>query len=70
MEDEMVFVKAFYNTQIAEKIESKYGYSFLESLRLFLNSQTYKMLMDPELEMFDFSPLCIFDMWESQLPPP
>ena len=28
--------------------------------------QTYKMLANPELEMWDFSPFGIFDMWEAE----
>ena len=29
-------------------------------------SETYKMLRNPNLEMWEFSPLGIFDMWECE----
>ena len=36
----------------------------MEALREFLNSETRTMLERPELKMWDFSPLILFDMWE------
>ncbi|MCD8197260.1 MAG: hypothetical protein LUE24_08910 [Lachnospiraceae bacterium] len=47
-------------------ISRKYGLKPMDALRKFLSSQTYQMLIDPELEMWDFSPMGIFDMWESE----
>ena len=38
----------------------------MEALRKFFYSETYKMLSNFELEMWDFSPLVIFDMWENE----
>lgn len=35
-------------------------------MRSFIFSKTYKMLSDSELEMWDFSPFGIFDMWEAE----
>ncbi len=32
----------------------------------FLNSQTYRMLANPAMEMWQFGPAGIFDMWESE----
>ena len=52
----------FYDEEITKYISEKYGYSKLDSLRKFLNSKNYKMLINPELEMLEFSPLAILDM--------
>ena len=32
----------------------------------FLTSETYQMLIDPEMELYKVSPLIIFDMWETE----
>lgn len=53
-----------YDIELTKLISQKYGYDQLSALRKFLNSQTYKMLSNFKLEMWDFSPLAIFDMWE------
>lgn len=39
----------------------------MDGLRLFVNSETYKMLCDDELDMWEFSPLAIYDMWENEI---
>jgi hypothetical protein len=54
----------FYDREVAQPIHDKYGLSQLEALRAFMNSKTYDMLANPQLEMWEFSPLAIFDMWE------
>ena len=38
----------------------------MESMRKFLYSETYEILSDFELEMWEFSPLVILDMWENE----
>lgn len=38
----------------------------MQALRIFLNSETYKLLSDAELEMWEFGPAAIFDMWENE----
>ena len=55
-----------YVKDIIVRIETKYNYPPMEALRAFLFSETYKMLEDPELVMWEFSPLGIFDMWETE----
>ena len=54
----------YYDRELAQLISNKYGYSQMEALREFLNSETRSMLERPELKMWDFSPLILFDMWE------
>ena len=66
MKDEMIFILAFYNEKVSQMIVDKYGVEPLSALRRFLYSETYKMLTNVELEMWYFSPLGIFDMWEAE----
>ena len=66
MNKEMPFILAYYNKEITNKINNKYGIEPLEALRRFISSKTYKMLSDEKLEMWEFSPIGIFDMWESE----
>lgn len=66
MNKEIPFILAYYNKEITNKINNKYGIEPLEALRMFISSKTYKMLSDEKLEMWEFSPIGIFDMWESE----
>ena len=66
MNKEMPFILAYYNKEITNKINNEYGIEPLEALRRFISSKTYKMLSDEKLEMWEFSPIGIFDMWESE----
>lgn len=66
MKKELPFILSYYNEEITQMIVNKYGFAPMDALRRFLNSETYRMLCDPELEMWEFSPLGIFDMWEAE----
>ena len=55
-----------YDAELAELISRRRGVSLMEGLRLFLKSETHKMLLDNELRLWYFSPLAIFDMWENE----
>lgn len=55
-----------YDREITSLISKKYGLTLLDALRAYINSETYRMFNDPELEMTEFSPLGIFDMWEAE----
>ena len=66
MKNEMVFIRSFYNEKVLRMIVDKYGIEPLWALRKFLFSETYRMLINEELEMWDFSPFGIFDMWEAE----
>ena len=66
MTNELPFILDFYDKEVSLKISRKYGFSLMDSYRKFLNSKTYRMLSDPKLEMWDFSPDGIFDMWENE----
>lgn len=56
----------YYDRQIIPLITEKYGMSSFEALRQFIASETHRMLDDAELEMWEFSPLVIFDLWENE----
>ncbi len=60
------YILHHYDEEIIRLISEKYGFTPLEALRMFLKSKTYQMLVNPELEMWDFSPLVIFDLWENE----
>lgn len=66
MRNEMTLVLNFYDGKVSQMISEKYGFEQLSALRKFLFSETYRMLTDEELEMWDFSPMGIFDMWEAE----
>ena len=63
---ELPYILDYYDKAVSLEISSKYGYSLMESLRKFLFSKTYKMLSNPKLEMCEFIPHGIFDMWEAE----
>ena len=54
----------YYDREVTKLIVDKYAMSYMEALRRFLASETYAMLSGPELAMWQFAPLAIFDMWE------
>lgn len=56
----------FYDRQVSQLIIDKYGVKEREAVRDFIESETYQMLLDVELEVYKMSPLIIFDMWESE----
>ncbi len=66
MNNDMSILLCFYNEKVTAMICDKYGINQMNALRRFLFSETYQMLRDPELEMWDFGPIGIFDMWESE----
>ena len=53
-----------YNEKVVPLIVEKYNLNYKDALIAFWNSQTYKMMLDPKLVMWEFSILAIFDMWE------
>lgn len=63
---ELPYILDYYDKEVAKMISNKYGYPIMDALHKFLFSQTYQMLCNPALEMWDFSPIGIFDMWESE----
>ena len=66
MNKDMVYILSFYVKKVSLMITEKYNIEPMMSLRKLLFSKTYQMLSNPELEMWDFSPYGIFDMWENE----
>lgn len=56
----------FYDEEVIKLIVEKYAFEPMVALRRFLTSETYKMLSNAELEMWEFAPAAIFDMWENE----
>ena len=57
----------FFDRQVLAEIKAKYGFNELDAIRSFLLSETYQMLVDPQTEVYSFSPLILFDMWGSEM---
>lgn len=66
MTNELPFILDYYDREVSKMINQKYGFSMMDSYKKFLMSETYKMLSNPELEMWEFSENGIFDMWETE----
>jgi len=56
----------YYDEEVVRRIIEKYGYGEREAFGLFLGSQTYRMLANPDMEMYQFGPEGIFNIWESE----
>ena len=56
----------YYDKELTQLISKKIGLSPMKALREFLNSETRSMLENPELKLWAFSPLVLFDMWEAE----
>jgi hypothetical protein len=59
-----VHVNYHYSTEVCRMISEKYNVDPMDALRRYLNSETHRMFLDPELEMLGIPPIGIFDMWE------
>lgn len=57
----------FITKQITNLIMEKREMSEMEALEMFLNSEVYQMITDTDLDMWEFAPLAIFDMWEHEI---
>ncbi len=56
----------FFDKEVVASIIEKYGLDERKAISDFLASETYRMLIDPEMELYKVSPLIVFDMWESE----
>ena len=56
----------FMDKEVVRSIIDKYGIDERKAISDFLSSETYRMLIDPETELYKVSPLIIFDMWEAE----
>ncbi|MDO4620113.1 MAG: hypothetical protein Q4B09_05755 [Lachnospiraceae bacterium] len=56
----------FFDKEVVNDIIVKYGFDERAAIRDFIQSETYQMLLDPEMEIYKMSPLIVFDMWEAE----
>lgn len=56
----------FFDRQVTQAIGEKYGLNEISAIKSFIQSETYQMLSDPELELYKLSPRIIFDLWENE----
>lgn len=56
----------FFDRHVITNIVEKYGFNPLQATKDFIQSETYTMLQDPELELYKVSPNILFDMWEAE----
>ena len=56
-----------YDAEVSALIADSRGISVMEAFRIFLGSETHRMLKDDVLKLWYFSPLAIFDMWENEV---
>ncbi|ULJ60962.1 hypothetical protein [Wielerella bovis] len=56
----------FFDRHIIQAIMEKYGLPEMQAIKQFIQSETYQMLIDEELELYQVSPLILFDMWECE----
>ena len=66
MKGTSVDILDYYDEEVSRRIMEKYGYGEREALELFLDSQTYRMLANPAMAMWQFGPDGIFNIWESE----
>lgn len=64
--EERAEINSYYDAELTRMINEKYGMPPLDALDAYLRSETYRMFNDPSLEMEEFAPLGIFDMWENE----
>ena len=55
-----------FDTAVSELISQNRGMSRMEALQRFLASQTHEMLTDDDTKLWYFSPLAVYDMWETE----
>lgn len=60
-------MRHYINAEVATIIADHRNITPMDGLRIFLNSKTYAMLCDDELDMWEFSPLALYDMWENEV---
>ena len=56
----------FFDRHVAKLIVDKYGLDERVALNEFLQSESYRMLLDKTLKIYTMSPLVVFDMWENE----
>ena len=66
MKEFMPFFLEYYVKEIVKLMIEKLGYDEKKALGEFLDSETYKMLENYEMEMWQFGYEAIFELWECE----
>lgn len=56
----------FYDYEVTLLISDKYGFSHLDALRRFTQSDTHRLLLDADCGLTLFGAPGVFDMWEAE----
>jgi hypothetical protein len=56
----------FFDHWVVPMISERYKFDEEQALRMFINSQTYKLLEDEDTKLFRESPLVIFDLYKAE----
>ena len=66
MKEFMQYFLNYYVRDIVKTMIEKYGYDEKTALKEFLDSETYKMLENYKMEMWEFGCMAILEMWECE----
>ena len=56
-----------YDVSVSNMIAKEKNISIMDAFRMFIASETHRMLEDNDLRMWYFSELAIYDMWEKEV---
>ena len=60
-------MRYYLNAEVSTLIANSRNISPKEGLRLFLKSEVYIMLFDDDVDIWEFSPIALYDMWENEI---
>ena len=66
MKKEMTNILDYYDREVINLMIQKYNLSPMDAFKMFITSNTYKMLCNEKLEMWDFGPKVIFEIFETE----
>lgn len=56
----------YYNNEVVMMISDKYGLSYMDAFKAFIDSKTHEMLENSDYGMTDFGAMAIFEIWECE----
>lgn len=66
MKNDLLEIINYYDKELVCMIKEKYNTTSMDAFKNFIKSETYKMLNNEKMEMWDFGPKAIFDMYENE----
>jgi len=67
MKFDQTYYQMMVTKSLTELLMEHRAMTEIEALETFINSETYRMVCDPELKMWELAPLAIFDLWENEI---